>query len=135
MSSVIARYVRMCEHGHMGSPLKATESDLAVAALLDHALTVSSMSLRELSRRSGVKITRLGDVLRRGAPATTGEINSISEVLGLVGWEVVRDAQAGLNCRAKATVTEFPVSRDKNGVPDVRAALGPGYSADDDVVD
>lgn len=42
---------------------------------------------------SGVKLTRLGDVLKRGRAATAGEIERISEALGLEAWKVLFAAQ------------------------------------------
>ena len=49
-----------------------------------------------LSEISGVKITRLGDVLRRGRVITVTEVNSIAKALGLVGWQVMRTAESAV---------------------------------------
>lgn len=80
----------------MGNPLKAEPLDGAVAELLNQALEESAFSLRGLSVKSGVKLTRLGDVLRRGSPITIGEIEKIALALGLVPWQVVREAEISL---------------------------------------
>ena len=63
--------------------------------MLSEQQKLSGVSLRELSRLSGVKLTRLGDVLKRGRAATAGEIERISEALGLEGWKVLFAAQTG----------------------------------------
>ncbi len=65
------------------------------------------MSLRELSRRSGVRLTRLGDVLRRGRAMTVGELEAIAESLGLDPVEVLREAQEMVRERERAKVVEL----------------------------
>lgn len=67
--------------------------DAEVADILASKMEELTISLRELSRRSGVKLTRLGDILRRGRPATVSEVNTVAAELGLVGWRVVQDAE------------------------------------------
>ena len=74
-------------------PLDSHPIDRALAQILDEALSASDYSLRALSRASGVRLTRLGDVLRRGKSMTTGEVEQISHALGLVAWEVVQEAE------------------------------------------
>ena len=74
-------------------PLDSHPIDRALAQILDEALSTSDYSLRALSRASGVRLTRLGDVLRRGKSMTTGEVEQISHALGLVAWEVVQEAE------------------------------------------
>lgn len=66
--------------------------DEAIAEMLDREASRCDVSLRELSRRSDVKLTRLGDVLRRGKAMTVGEFSSIARALGLVPWQVVKQA-------------------------------------------
>ena len=77
----------------MGNPLVATEIDACLSSLLLWRLEASDMSQRELSRQSGVKLTRLGDVLRRGRGLTTGELEQIASELGLVPWQVLKEAE------------------------------------------
>lgn len=79
----------------MGNALVAAELDAEVARLLSEQQKLSGVSLRELSRKSGVKLTRLGDILKRGRAATAGEIERISEVLGVEGWKILFSAQTG----------------------------------------
>lgn len=80
--------------GGMGTkPLGLSRSDAEVASILDCALRDSDLSLRRLADLSGVRLTRLGDVLRRGRAMTVGELDAISEALGLVGWQVLREAE------------------------------------------
>jgi lambda repressor-like predicted transcriptional regulator len=67
--------------------------DEAVSAILSSSMEDRTFSLRELSRKSGVKLTRLGDVLRRGKPMTIGELEDIAAALGLVPWKVLRQAE------------------------------------------
>lgn len=69
--------------------------DEAVSAILSEVMEEKDLSLRELSRRSGVKLTRLGDVLRRGKPMTIGELEDIATALGLVPWKVLKQAETG----------------------------------------
>ena len=79
----------------MGNALIAARLDAEIARLLSEEQILSGVSLRELSRLSGVKLTRLGDVLKRGRAATAGEIERIAEALGLEGWKVLFAAQTG----------------------------------------
>jgi len=79
----------------MGNALIAARLDAEIARLLSEEQKLSGVSLRELSRLSGVKLTRLGDVLKRGRAATAGEIERIAEALGLEGWKVLFAAQTG----------------------------------------
>lgn len=79
----------------MGNTLASARLDAEIARLLSEQQVLSGVSLRELSRSSGVKLTRLGNVLKRGRAATAGEIERISEALGLEGWKVFLAAQIG----------------------------------------
>lgn len=78
---------------HMGNALSSGKLDAEVADILASKMEELTISLRELSRRSGVKLTRLGDILRRGRPATVSEVNAVAAELGLVGWRVMQDAE------------------------------------------
>lgn len=80
----------------MGNSLNSAELDAEIAKILDHELGVSSLSLRGLSDASGVKLTRLGDILRRGRAITAGELESIARALGLSAWRVVKMAEEAL---------------------------------------
>ena len=79
----------------MGNALIAARLDAEIARLLSEQQILSGVSLRELSRLSGVKLTRLGDILKRGRAATAGEIERISEALGLEAWKALFAAQTG----------------------------------------
>lgn len=79
----------------MGNALIAARLDAEIARLLSEQQKLSGISLRELSRLSEVKLTRLGDILKRGRAATAGEIERISKALGLDGWKVLFAAQTG----------------------------------------
>ena len=79
----------------MGNALIAARLDTGIAWLLSEQQKLSGVSLRELSRLSGAKLTCLGDVLKRGRAATAGEIERIAEALGLEGWKVLFAAQTG----------------------------------------
>lgn len=78
-------------------PLAAHPVDEALSDIFERALADSDMSLRELSRRSEVKLTRLGDILRRGRAMTAGEVERVSRALGLTPWMVVREAEARMS--------------------------------------
>ncbi len=78
---------------HMGNALSSGKLDAEVADILAAKMEELTISLRELSRRSGVKLTRLGDILRRGRPATVSEVNAIAAELGLIGWRVMQEAE------------------------------------------
>ena len=82
----------------MGNALIAARLDTDIAQLLSEQQKHSGVSLRELSRLSGVKLTRLGDVLKRGRAATAGEIERIADALSLEGWKVLFAAQTGRSC-------------------------------------
>ncbi len=97
-----------------------------VAAILTDALDSSDMSLRQLAARSGVKLTRLGDVLRRGRPITAAELNDVAGALGLVGWQVMRDAEMD-SVTARPPFAPAPEG-DRWWEGEDVAALDPGYS-------
>lgn len=89
--------VRICEGVLMGSgKLQPDLVGKQVAAILLAALEKSDITQNRLSEISGVKITRLGDVLRRGRVITVTEVNSIAKALGLVGWQVMRTAESAV---------------------------------------
>lgn len=92
----------------MGNPLVPNDFDALVASLLDGELRDSSLSLRELSRESDVKLTRLGDVLRRGKAMTVGELRAISGALGLTASAVVREAEEAVAGGEVAVVDPSP---------------------------
>lgn len=77
----------------MGNSLNTAEIDAIIAQILDAELKGSDLSLRRLAEVSGVKLTRLGDVLRRGRAITTGELESIARALGLTPWKVLKEAE------------------------------------------
>lgn len=81
----------------MGNPLISTDLDMKISEILNSKLAASEMSLRRLAMESGVKLTRLGDVLRRGKAATVGELDAIAGALGLVGWKIMREAELVLD--------------------------------------
>ena len=100
----------------MGNALIAAQLDVEIARLLSDQQMLSGVSLRELSRLSGVKLTRLGDVLKRGRSATAGEIARISEALGLEGWKVLFAAQTGRPyAEVDAALAERESSRGEDG--------------------
>lgn len=94
------------------------------------------MSLRKLSRLSGVKLTRLGDILRRGRPMSVGELEGIAQALGLVGWKVLREA--GQEASPDNLVSLFDNQHyedvDKENVS-VAACTVEAYAADDPGID
>lgn len=101
--------------------------DRAIAEILDDALEASDYSLRGLSRASGVRLTRLGDILRRGKSMTTGEMEQISRALDLVPWRVIQEAERRIDtpdrCRGDRSSVSSPRQlRNDNAVPDWSAA-------------
>lgn len=80
----------------MGNSLNTAKIDEKIAYILDSYLNESPYSLRKLSDASGIKLTRLGDVLRRGRAITTGELQAICEVLDLSPWRVLKQAEESL---------------------------------------
>lgn len=125
----------------MGNPLAVTEIDVCLSTLLLRRLEASDMSQRELSRRSGVKLTRLGDVLRRGRGMTTGELEQIARVLGCVPWQMLKEAEdlvaAERGGRAGLRVVDSGASRDEAATPGIplmgaaarRASAQPEHAA------
>lgn len=94
----------------MGNALSSGKLDAEVADILASKMEELTISLRELSRRSGVKLTRLGDILRRGRPATVSEVNAVAAELGLVGWRVVQDAERRIAAEADRDEAPMPAS-------------------------
>lgn len=82
----------------MGTALDRGTIGDRVVEILTEALEDSSMSQRALVRASGVKLTRLGDILRRGKAVTVRELDDIAAALGLEGWQVMRDAEESAAC-------------------------------------
>lgn len=100
------------------------------AAILAKALDSSTLSLRGLSTASGVKLTRLGDVLRRGKPLTVSELDTIADALGLVGWRVMREAEGGLrNLSAVPSSPETPMSVGSVSDEEIEEAMRLPYAA------
>lgn len=95
---------------HMGNALSSGKLDAEVADILASKMEELTISLRELSRRSGVKLTRLGDILRRGRPATVSEVNAVAAELGLVGWRVMQDAERRIAAEADRDEAPMPAS-------------------------
>lgn len=97
----------------MGNALIAARLDTEIARLLSERQKLSGISLRELSRLSEVKLTRLGDILKRGRAATAGEIERIAEALGLEGWKVLFAAQTGRSyAEADVALAERQAAKD-----------------------
>ena len=107
----------------MGNPLVVTEIDVCLSTLLLRRLEASDMSQRELSRQSGVKLTRLGDVLRRGRGMTTGELERIAGALGCVPWQVLKEAEdlvvAERGGRAGLRVVNGGTDQDEAATPGI----------------
>lgn len=107
----------------MGNALSSGKLDAEVADILASKMEELTISLRELSRRSGVKLTRLGDVLRRGRPATVSEVNAIAAELGLVGWRVMQDAERRIGA-AEAGREEEAAPAPKPATPAPASSTG-----------
>ena len=54
------------------------------------------MPYRRLSNDADVSLSRLHAVLNAERSMTVGDLESIAEVLGLVGWKVLREAEESL---------------------------------------
>ncbi|MCD4557200.1 hypothetical protein [Schaalia sp. lx-100] len=80
----------------MGNPLHTGEIDRILSEIFENYLGESGLSLRRLSEISGVKLTRLGDVLRRGKAMTGNEIHAIAAAFHRSGWRVFREAEERL---------------------------------------
>lgn len=120
----------------MRTALSSGEIGAKVVTILVTALEDSSMSQRGLARASGVKLTRLGDVLRRGAAITVHELDDISRALGLVGWQVLREAETSVSGtrRHLAPVPDLPPTEVYGTPPaydpELMAAQGEGTDID-----
>lgn len=123
----------------MGNPLNSAEIDKEIARILDEALGSSGGSLRQLARESGVKLTRLGDVLRRNKAMTTGELDAIARSLGMRGSAIFQQAENlldsdGISSANKSGRGNLSVVPDTFTNEEVRelelrsAALDPGYA-------
>ena len=111
------------------TPLTVTVVDKDVSSILELRRVEIDMSYRQLSKDADVSLSRLHAILKAERSMTVGELESISEVLGLVGWKVLREA--GEPLRPAATVTDLSAlrSRLEAGEYGDVAALDPGYSA------
>ncbi|MCD4549700.1 helix-turn-helix domain-containing protein [Schaalia sp. lx-260] len=89
----------------MGNPLITGEIDQILSEILDEIRGDSGLSLRGLSEASGIKLTRLGDILRRGRAMTGNEIHAIAAALDRSGWRVFREAEERLE--AEQSVSMF----------------------------
>lgn len=110
------------------TPLTVTVVDKNVSLMLESRRVEIGMSYRRLSNEADVSLSRLHAVLNTERSMTVGELESIAEVLGLVGWKVLREAEQGLG-RLSAVPDSPDVPSDDldslDGVP--FAALDPGY--------
>lgn len=74
-----------------------------VSVVLDERMTQQGVALREMSRATGIKLTRLGDVLRRGRAITPDEIDLVASQLGMRASEVVVEAEKRLDSGRERT--------------------------------
>lgn len=77
----------------MGSALENGSLGREISAFLDSRMAEQGIGLRSMSRLTGIKLTRLGDLLRRDRPVTPDEIDRIAAQLGMRASEVVRHAE------------------------------------------
>lgn len=63
-------------------------SDL-VADLVMAAIATEGKSMREVSRLSGIPLTRLHDRLHRGHPFNTDELDQIADAIGVDPWALI----------------------------------------------
>lgn len=90
-----------------------SEIDAAVARLLDKIRASQHIALRELSRESGVKLTRLGDILRRGRAITVGELKQICTVLDERPSDVIEQAESTVPDQKSLTAKAVSCGRER----------------------
>ena len=73
----------------MGNALIAAQLDAEIARLHSGQQNLSDVSLRELSRLSGVKLTRLGDALSAAAPPLQARLSESPKRSGLKGGRCI----------------------------------------------
>lgn len=71
----------------------AEDLEDSVRKIINFLLDDTGVSLRELSRRTGVAHTTLGEKLRRGRAIHISDLVMFCEVLELSPWEVVAAAE------------------------------------------
>lgn len=120
----------------MGSPLGNGLLGHQVSVVLDERMTQQGVALREMSRATGIKLTRLGDVLRRGRAITPDEIDLVASQLGMRASEVVVEAEKRLDSARGRTDSTDERRLDGAGAAPASADVVPlRVSNDDDVPD
>ena len=77
----------------MGTALERGKLGDAIVEIFISLQRSQGVSLRGLSRESGVKLGRLGNILSRNYTLTIDEIGAISTALNISAWEVVAAAE------------------------------------------
>lgn len=77
----------------MGTALERGKLGDAIVEIIISLQRSQGVSLRGLSRESGVKLGRLGNILSRNYTLTIDEIGAISTALNVYAWEVVAAAE------------------------------------------
>lgn len=68
-----------------------------VAATLQAARETHGVSYRRLEELSGINYMRLQRILKVETEMLVRELDTLAAALGLVGWEVLRDAQSAVD--------------------------------------
>lgn len=77
----------------MSRRIEAREVNRAASAILATAKEDQGISLRTIEDRSGVKHLRVMRALNCEQPMTVDDLEAIASALGLVGWQVMQEAE------------------------------------------
>lgn len=106
-----------------------------VSVVLDERMTQQGVALREMSRATGIKLTRLGDVLRRGRAITPDEIDLVASQLGMRASEVVVEAEKRLDSTGDRADSTDERRFDRAGAAPASADVVPLRVSSDDMPD
>lgn len=85
----------------------------AVVEALQAARTAQDVSYRRLEESTGVNYMRLQRVLKGETEMLIRELDAVADALGLIGWQVLRDAEKG---GQDAEVVDFPQQPSPEGL-------------------
>ncbi|RTE47925.1 hypothetical protein [Actinobaculum sp. 352] len=90
----------------MGTKAEIGTLNRSVVDIFLREMNRQGLSFRALAERSGVPLTRLHAKMRCERALLVEEINSIADALGLVGWQVMREAETAVAAKRSDSVSD-----------------------------
>ena len=109
------------------TPIGRDDLGDAAVEIIREALETSGESMRALHRASGVKLTRLQNIMSAGAPIYIDELDALATSLGLTASGVIVAAERRIG-RAATEAEIVSLFTPPSGIPLDAAAKDPGYS-------